>query len=287
MKNKSDFSPIASSSRGNEAPKIQSWKIWKRWIEPPIIRVPKSSQSVSLSLRERAGVRGNGYKSTRLGCLVLIAVAFISPSFAQPTTPSAPVHSDLTLLQCGNLIYAGNKSSVCFADKFLSDLAEQTNLRVNKTFCPVRLDADALFDFPFCVMSGNETFSLTQKEREQLRKYLVQGGFLLVSPGCSDEKWDKAFRQEIKVCFPEYALQQIPLTHPIFSTVNRISRLTEKHGKPTSIEGLEINGRLVMVYSKDGLNDVHNASGCCCCGGNEVEDPARVNVNIFTYAVLY
>jgi hypothetical protein len=48
-----------------------------------------------------------------------------------------------------------------------------------------------------------------------------------------------------------------------------------------------INGRLVLVYSKDGLNDVHNAEGCCCCGGNEVQDPAKVNVNVFTYAVLY
>ena len=133
---------------------------------------------------------------------------------------------------------------MCFADHFLTDVAKQTNLRVNPKFCAVRLDADALFDYPFCVMSGNEDFSLTQKERQQLRKYLTQGGFLLVSPGCSDEKWDKSFRQEIKVCFPEYPLQKIPMTHPIFSIVNPISRLVEKHGKPVSLEGLEINGRL-------------------------------------------
>ena len=129
-----------------------------------------------------------------------------------PAAPSTPDHSDLTLLQCGNLIYAGNKSSVCFADSFLTDVAAQTNLKVNKKFCPVRLDAEALFDYPFCVMSGNENFALPQKERQQLRKYLTQGGFLLVSPGCSDEKWDKSFRQEIKVCFPEYPLQKIPMT---------------------------------------------------------------------------
>ena len=27
--------------------------------------------------------------------------------------------------------------------------------------------------------------------------------------------------------------------------------------------------------------------GCCCCGGNEIQDPAKINVNVFTYAVLY
>ena len=131
---------------------------------------------------------------------------------------------------------------------------------MNTKFCPVRLDADALFDYPFCVMSGNEDFSLTQKERQQLRKYLTQGGFLLVSPGCSDEKWDKSFRQEIKVCFPEYALQKIPMTHPIFSIVNPDFRGSWTNtASPSSLEGLEINGRLVLVYSKEGLNDVANA----------------------------
>ena len=187
----------------------------------------------------------------------------------------AGVRPDLTLLQCGNLIYNGNKSSVCFADRFLTDVAQQTSLRVNKKFCPVRLDAEALFDYPFCVMSGNENFSLNEKERRQLRKFLTQGGFLLASPGCSDEKWDQSFRQEIKVCFPEYPLEKIPMTHPVFSTVNPISRLTEKHGKPVMLEGLEINGRLVLVYSKEGLNDVEYAKGCCCCGGNEIQNPAR------------
>jgi len=223
------------------------------------------------------------------GCGLFLALyAIASLSRAQtPNTPAAQVTSDMTLLQCGNLTYAGNKSSVCFADHFLSDVADQTNLRVNKTFCPVRLDADALFDYPFCVMSGNDDFSLTTKERQQLRQYLTRGGFLLASPGCSDEKWDAAFRREIKACFPEYPLHDIPMTHPIFSIVNPIPHLMEKHGNLVSLEGLEINGRLVLVYSKEGLNDVENASGCCCCGGNEIQEPARVNVNVFTYAALY
>jgi len=220
--------------------------------------------------------------------LALAASCWLALNAAgQEDKPLAPVHTDMRLLQCGNLIYAGNKSSVCFADNFLTDVATQTSLQVNKKFCPVRLDAEALFDYPLCVMSGHENFALTSKERQQLHKFLTQGGFLLASPGCSDIKWDKSFRDEIKVTFPEYALQKIPMTHPIFSVVNPISQLVEKHGSPVSLEGLEINGRLALVYSKEGLNDVEHASGCCCCGGNEVQDPARVNVNIFTYAVLY
>ena len=206
---------------------------------------------------------------------------------AATLAPQAPGRSDPTLLQCGNLIYAGNRSSVCFADRFLTDVAEQTCLRVNRKFCPVRLEGEALFDYPFCVMSGNDNFSLSEKERGQLRKFLAQGGFLLVSPGCSDEKWDKSFRQELKVCFPDNALKRIPMSHPIFSIVHQIPRLTDKHGKLVALEGLELNGRLVLVYSKEGLNDVEHATGCCCCGGNEISNPVRVNVNVFTYAVVY
>jgi hypothetical protein len=220
-------------------------------------------------------------------CLILIFLSIPTRAQDTPTPAPPPVQSDLTLLQCGNLTYAGDQSSVCFSDHFLSDVADATNLRVNKTFVPVRLDADALFDFPFCVMSGNDDFTLTVKERQQLRQYLTRGGFLLASPGCSDAQWDAAFRREIAAIFPEYPLHSIPMTHPIFSIVNSIPRLLEKHGNTVSLEGLEINGRLVLVYSKEGLNDVENASGCCCCGGNEVQEPAKVNVNVFTYAAIY
>jgi hypothetical protein len=215
--------------------------------------------------------------------LVFVACLFLASIAAHAATAV----TDLTVLQCGNLIYGANQSSVCFADRFLSDVGRQTTLKVAKNFCPVKMDADALFDYPFCVMSGNESFSLSEKERANLRKYLLNGGFLLASPGCSDETWDKAFRKELKLCFPEHTLKKVPMTHPIFSVVNQIPRLTDKHGKVVALEGLEINGRLVMVYSVEGLNDVANAKGCCCCGGNEIANPAMVNVNVFTYSVLY
>jgi hypothetical protein len=196
-------------------------------------------------------------------------------------------NADLTRLQCGNLVYAGNKSSICFADKFLGDVAKETNLNVGKNFVPVKLDADNVFDFPFCVWSGEENFQLTKKERDNLRKYLLNGGFILSSPGCSDPNWDTALRREMKLIFPEHKLVKLPMSHPVFSTVNRITRLTDKKGQQTYIEGMEVNGRLVMVYTKDGLNDVANAKGCCCCGGNMIVEAVLVNVNVFTYALLY
>jgi hypothetical protein len=196
-------------------------------------------------------------------------------------------NADLTRLQCGNLVYGGGKSSVCFADKFLSDVRAKTNLNVGSNFVPVRLDSDNVFDFPFCVWSGEGDFTLTKKDRENLRKYLLNGGFILSSPGCSDVAWDKAFRKELKLILPDQQLVKLPMTHPVFNMVHKVTRLTDKKGGQTFVEGIEVNGRLAVVYSKDGLNDVGNAKGCCCCGGNMIMEAVAVNVNVFTYAVLY
>jgi hypothetical protein len=200
---------------------------------------------------------------------------------------AAAPNADLTKLQCGNLVYAGNKSSICFADKFLSDVAAATNLNVGRNFVPVKLESDNVFDFPFCVWSGEESFTLTKKERENLRRYLLHGGFILSSPGCSDPNWDTALRRELQLIFPELKMVRLPMSHPIFSTVHRIARLTDKKGHEAFVEGMEVNGRIVMIYSKDGLNDVSNAKGCCCCGGNMIVEAVLVNVNVFTYALLY
>jgi len=195
--------------------------------------------------------------------------------------------ADMTQIQCGNLIYEGTKSSVCFADRFLAETARETNLHVAREFYPVKLEGDELFDTPFCVFSGDKSFTLTQRERDNLKKYLLNGGFILASPSCSDENWDASFRRELKLCFPELHLAQIPMSHPIFSVVNKIARLSDKYGRTTMIEGLEIDGRLGLVYSKDGLNDVSHAEGCCCCGGNQITECLHVNVNVLTYALLY
>jgi hypothetical protein len=94
-------------------------------------------------------------------------------------------------------------------------------------------------------------------------------------------------RKELALALPEHPLHKIPMNHPIFSILNLIGSLRCKEGNIATLEGIEVNGRLVMVHSKEGLNDVENAQGCCCCGGNEILAAADVNVNLITYALLY
>lgn len=190
-----------------------------------------------------------------------------------------------TAIRCNNLIYANGKTSICFADKFLTTAGESTGLNVLPKFNTVKLGTKALFESPFTVVSGEGSFRFSEAERKNLLQYLTCGGFLLASPGCSDKAWNKSFRAEINALFPETPLKTIPMTHPIFSLLYEVPSLNLKSGGTTLLEGIEIKGRLVLIYSAEGLNDVQNAKGCCCCGGNMIRESEKVNVNILLHAL--
>ncbi len=207
-------------------------------------------------------------------CLLTLLLACLCPASAKEG-----------IVQCGNLIYAGNKTSRCFSDEFLSTVQQKTSISTSRRFRAVRLDSEELFQFPFVVMTGEGNFTLTSKERENLKKYVAGGGFLLASAGCSSETWDKSFRKEMTQTFGE--MKPIPMQHPIFSTVFPIKTLAAGK-KPTKghLEGITINDKLVVVYSADGLNDSSNSRGCCCCGGSELGNALQINANILAYALL-
>jgi hypothetical protein len=220
---------------------------------------------------------------------LVFALTLPLPTNAEEIT--SQTFEETTAITVGNFIYAGNKTAICFADRFLAETANKTNLNINPKYVPTKLAGEAagsdLFASPFSVFSGEGTFSLTDLERKNLREYLTRGGFVLASPGCSDKAWNVSFRRELKAIFPDMALTKVPMTHPIFGTVAKIPRLTVKSGKIVLLEGLMIDGRLALVYSQDGLNDVAKAKGCCCCGGDEVRQCLDVNINILTYALIY
>jgi len=189
-------------------------------------------------------------------------------------------------VECANLIYAGTKSSVCFSEAFLSTVASETTINTSRKFKSVKLGEKDIFHFPFAVITGEGAFTLTEDERKNLKLYLEKGGFLLASAGCSSKEWSDSFSHEIETIFPDRKLAEVPMTHPIFRTVFDISRLDMSHGGEAKLLGLTIGGKIVLIYSPDGLNDTGTMHGCCCCGGNEIKNSQKVNANILAYALL-
>jgi hypothetical protein len=191
------------------------------------------------------------------------------------------------IVQVANLVYAGTKSSRCFSDHFLVKAEKESAVSTSRRFHAVKLDGEQIYEFPLLIMTGEGTYRLSDRERESLRRYVERGGLLLASAGCSSAEWDRSFRAEMAAVFPDHPLQPIDMSHPMFHTVYDINALEAKHGQPRPLVGIRIGGRLGVVYSQDGLNDTGHTRGCCCCGGNELLNAVKINVNILAYAMIY
>lgn len=215
--------------------------------------------------------------------LLLSAMVLIVPMPNLTLFAQTLIQPDDTV-QCANLIYGNNKTSVCFSNQFVKEVNEKTTIRTNEKLASVQLDSQELFEYPFAIMTGEDAFALTGPQQESLRNYLQYGGFVVASSGCSDSKWASSFRTAIKSVFPDKDLTRIEMDHPMFSTFYDIDLL--KGGQ--QLEGLEIDGKIVLVFSEDGLNDSGNVGGdCCCCGGNEIDNALQVNVNLMIYSLTH
>src|SRR5262245_5716887 len=137
-----------------------------------------------------------------------------------------------SIVQVANLVYAGVKSSQCFSDHFLVTAQKESAISTSRRFHAVKLGSEELFGFPLVIMTGEGAFQLPDRERENLRRFVERGGFLLASAGCSSQDWDRAFRREMARIFAKNPLQPLGMDHPVFHTVYEIRELRAKHGRP-------------------------------------------------------
>ncbi len=202
---------------------------------------------------------------------------------------SPPPPGALGQVRVGLLVYAGGQRGVCFSAGFLTSVARHTRIQVQPHFEAATLADEEIFEYPFLVMSGQGRFELSPQEKAQFKAYLHRGGFLLASAGCSNEPWAASFESLIAELWPGQPVRSLDNTHPIFHSLFDIDRVVAKKATDRAgVYGLELGGRLVMVYCPVGLNDTANAGmGCCCCGGNEIRNARQINANILAYVLTH
>ena len=124
-----------------------------------------------------------------------------------------------------------------------------------QTFKPsqksISIDESSLFEQPFLYMTGHGNINFSKPDIMNLRKYLLNGGFLYVD---DDFGMDKSFRKEIKKLFPEYNLQELPKTHPIFHSYfqfeNGLPKIHKHNGKrPQAFAIFDKNNRMIILYT--------------------------------------
>ena len=195
-------------------------------------------------------------------------------------------------VRCANLVYANNRTAHCFNNGFLKEISSHAFIQAESEFVRVHLENPELFRYPFAVMTGEGQFTLSPEQRVNLRRYVLNGGFLVVSAGCSSRAWATSFTREFSEIFPEYELVKLTADHPIFHTITDVETSAYRSGSARfpDIFGLAIEGRISLIYSPDGLNDTDNIkddTACCCCGGNEIKAAQWINMNILAFALTH
>ena len=124
---------------------------------------------------------------------------------------------------------------------FILQLREQTNINVNSEEKIVDIGSKDLFQYPFGYMLDVSSLKLTAAEAENLREYLLRGGFILIDDFHGKRAW-KRFYEQLKKVFPEREPENIPISHPLFQCFYQINELMQIPGSGSARRGRTYEG---------------------------------------------
>lgn len=146
-----------------------------------------------------------------------------------------------------------------FANKHL-------NTDLDPDHATVEVGSTEIYDYPFLHMTGHGNVVFSDAEAENLRTYLISGGFLHIDDNYG---MDPYVRVAMKKVFPELKWIELPYSHPIYHQKYDFNagppKIHEHDGSPSQGFGLLWEGRVVCFYTYetdlgDGWEDatVHN-----------------------------
>lgn len=97
-------------------------------------------------------------------------------------------------------------------------LHQMTSLKVDPEGKILELTDKELFDYPFIYIVEPGRLLFSDEEVTALRRYLLNGGFLMVDDFWGEREWEN-FYEQIKRVFPEREPVELPMEHPIFHCV--------------------------------------------------------------------
>lgn len=172
----------------------------------------------------------------------------------------------------------------------LSNLAKFCNENIGTSFDPdyatVEVGSPEIYSYPFLHITGHGNIIFSDAEAENLRNYLIGGGFLHIDDNFG---LDPYIRVAMKKVFPELQFMELPFQHEIYNQTfkfkNGLPKIHKHDDKPAQGFGLIWEGRLVTFYSfecdlGDGWEDreVHQDS-------QEIRlNALRMGSNIIEYA---
>lgn len=168
--------------------------------------------------------------------LLVLALFFVSAAGLNISRDEANgVHHEFTFAR---LIYSGgdwlrSNWAVDYpkADKqFLQALRSATDFSfVNEENVTVAVDSPQLFDYPFVYAVEVGYMNLSKADAFNLREYLLRGGFLVVDDFHGEYEWNH-FENQMRKVLPEFQIEDLPISHPIFHCYFDIEELFQVPG---------------------------------------------------------
>lgn len=194
--------------------------------------------------------------------IVLTSILFL-------TAPDALYDAPVRQLKLGLLKYNGggdwysNPTALPNLSKFCN---QQLSMNLDPDYATVEVGSLDIFNYPFIHMTGHGNVIFSNTEAQNLRKYLLGGGFLHIDDNYG---MDPYVRTAMKEVFPELEWVELPFDHEIYHQTyvfeRGLPKVHEHDKKPPQGFGLLWEGRLICFYSYesdlgDGWEDpeVHN-----------------------------
>ncbi len=163
---------------------------------------------------------------------------------------------------------------------------KEINTNINPEPATVEAGSFDIFNYPFVHMTGHGNVIFNEQETENIRNYLLGGGFLHIDDNYG---MDEYVRREMKKVFPNEEFVELPfdylIYHLAFDFKNGLPKVHEHDNKSPQGFGIIVDNRLVCFYTYecdlgDGWEDesVHNDS-------KETRQKAlQMGANIVSYA---
>jgi len=177
----------------------------------------------------------------------------------------------------------------------LRELAGKTSAEVKFKRQAVKLDDPKLLDYPFLYLTGQDEFKLTEKEAANLRRYLLNGGFLFADACCGRRQFDASFRREMARVLPAAKLQKLAVNHPVTSVLYKLNKVEyseytkarEPERNTLDLEGITVNGNTIVLYSRYSIGTGWIGFDIPFSDGLEAKDALKIGVNTVVYAMTH
>lgn len=181
--------------------------------------------------------------------------------------------------------YANLETSLPNLIKFSNTYAKT---EINAEQAIVEVGSTEIFNYPFVHMTGHGNVVFSNQEADNLRNYLLAGGFLHVSDNYG---MDKFIRTQLKKVFPELDLFELPFSHPIyhqtFNFEKGLPKIHEHDGAAPRGYGLIYQGRLICFYDVEcDLGDGWESPEIHKDSQEAHERALKMGANILSFAFL-